>query len=165
MSKSVSVLGKWVPAMEEVHMTNTFGKTIESEFITGSDGKHIVKEGEKFIYKGPNREAVKKLKEAGEDFMGRDFRTDPEFLQSLRNMGFNDVESYLKSIGFDEDGEKKKQEDLALILETVSNKKKTKEILEIAGGRDFSGNKENTAIGGFGPERVRKPGELTSTKK
>ncbi len=163
MSKFVSVLGKWIPAMETANMVNTFGKTIESEFIIGQDGTHVVKEGEKFIYKGPNREAVKMLKEMGEEHLGRDFREDPEFLQAVRNLGFNDKEQYLKSIGFDEEKSKKEQNDLALILDTVKNKAKTKEILEIAGGRDFTGNRENTAVGGFGPERVRRPDELTKS--
>ena len=162
MSKFVSVLGKWIPAIEEAHMENTFGKEITSEFITAADGSHTVKEGEKFIYRGPNREAVKVLKEMGEDSLGRDFRTDPEFLQAVRNLGYNNPEEYLKSIGFEESSEKQKQEDLALILDAVKDKKKTREILEIAGGRDFTGNRENTAIGGFGPERVRSPEELTT---
>jgi hypothetical protein len=163
MAKYVSVLGKWSPRKETAQMKNTFGKTITSDMIIGPDGSHTVKEGQVFIYNGPDREAIKMLKEAGTDTLGRDFRHDPEFLQAVRNMGFNGVDEYLKWIGFSEKEEFKKQMDL--VSELATGKKDVQnEILELAGGRDFTGNKSNSFIGGFGPERLRSPEELSPKK-
>lgn len=164
MPKFVSVMGKHYPAKEQVSMKNTFGKTIESDLVVGPDGSHTVKEGETFIYTGPNREAVKILKEMGEDTMGRDFRNDPEFLQSIRNMQYKDTKDYLKAIGFSEKETYDKQMSLIDIIST-GDKQKQKEIVELAGGKDFSGNKANDTIGGFGTERLRSPEELTKSNK
>ena len=102
MGNFVSVLGEWKPAKEVVSMVNNFGKTIKSPLIIGPDGKHEALKGEVFIYKGPDREAVKMLKEEGVESLGQCFKNNPEFLQSIRNMGFNNIEEYFKQIGFDE---------------------------------------------------------------
>ena len=160
MAKFVSVMGKWYPAKEQATMKNTFGKTIESDLIVGPTGSHVVKEDELFIYTGPNREAVKMLKELGEDSLGNDFRKDPQFLQSVRNMGFNSVSEYLKNIGFNE---KETFEEQMSLIDIISSgdKVKQKEIIELAGGRDFTGNKMNDVIGGFGTEKLRSPAEIT----
>jgi len=163
MPNFVSIRGKMFPAKESVSMTNTFGRTIESEFIIGPDGSHVAKEGEVFIYNGPDREAVKLLREQGVEYLGHDFKSDPEFLQSIRNMGFNDVDSYLKSIGYDEEKDIKKQENLLAIVNRHLPPKEVDEILVIGGGKDSSGNKANDTIGGFGPERIRKPEEITKS--
>jgi len=167
MSNFVSLSGKWYPKKESAMMKNTFGRTIESEFVTANDGGHVVKEGENFLYNGPDREAVKMLKEIGEDHLGHDFRTEPEFLQAVRNMGFNNPEEYLKSVGYDEETDLKKQRALLSIVNAHELPKETEEIIMMAGGRDYSGNKENDTVGGFGPERIRKPEEITklATKK
>jgi general stress protein YciG len=162
MPNFVSVGGVWKPRKESAMMTNTFGKTIESEFITASDGSHVVKPGENFLYNGPDREAVKKIKEEGEQ--GRHFKNDPEFLQAVRNMGFNNVEEYLKHIGYNEKSDKEKQEKLIGITNAHEDPKKVEEILVLAGGKDMSGNKSNDVIGGFGPERLRSPEEITKQR-
>lgn len=164
MAKFVSVLGKWYPAKEQASMKNTFGKTIESEFVVGPTGSHVVKEGEQFIYTGPNRAAVKVLKELGEETLGKDFRKDQQFMQAFRALGFNNADEYLKYLGFNEKETIEKQMSMIDLLST-NDKKKQKEILEIAGGRDFTGNKENDVIGGFGDQRLRKPEELTKSAK
>lgn len=162
--KFVSVLGKWLPRKETVTLTNTYGRTLTSDMIVGPDGKHTVKEGEVFIYNGPNREAVKMLKADGVDFLGKDFRRDTEFLQAIRNMGFNNVKEYLKWMGFEEEIEVEKQ--MALVDTLCQDKPEKKdEIVELAGGRDFTGNKANNFIGGFGPERLRSAGEVKQTLK
>lgn len=164
MPNFVSIRGKMFPAKESVSMTNTFGRTIESEFIIGPDGSHVAKEGEVFIYNGPDREAVKMLREQGLEYLGKDFKTDPEFLQSIRNMGFNDVDVYLKSIGYEEEKDTKKQEALLSIINRHLPPKEVDEIIVMGGGKDTTGNKENDIIGGFGDERIRKPDEITKTE-
>lgn len=165
MPEFVSIGGEWKPKKESAMMVNTFGKTIESEFVVGPDGSHVVKEGENFLYNGPDREAVKVLKEEGVEFMGKHFKSDPEFLQAVRNMGFNDVDAYLKHVGYDEKSDKEKQEKLACIVNKHEPPEKTDEVLAMGGGKDMSGNKSNDIIGGFGPERIRTPDEITSSSK
>lgn len=160
----VSVMGKWFPRKESAMMTNTFGKVLESDFITAKDGSHRVEPGENFLYNGPNREAVKMLKADGVDFLGRDFKTDPEFLQAVRTMGFNNYKEYLEHFGFNEKEEIKKQMELVHELADKTPKLKD-EIVELAGGRDFTGNKANNFIGGFGPERLRSPNEIKGSTK
>ena len=145
-------------------MVNTFGKTIESDLVIAPDGGHVVKEGENFLYNGPDREAVKVLKEQGVESLGKNFKTDPEFLQAVRNMGFNTVDDYLKHIGYDEKSEIEKQEKLTMIINKHESPEETDEILVMGGGKDMSGNKNNDAIGGFGPERIRTPDEITNTQ-
>lgn len=160
MAKFVSVLGKFIPAKESCSMVNTFGKTITSEFIVGPDGSNTVKPGENFLYNGPNREAVRKLKEQGSEYLGRDFRHHPEFLQAVRNMGFNNPEEYLKMIGFDEKAEYNKQMEKVVELTSEKNPNRKEEAYMLAGGQDRSGEAANNYIGGFGAERLRPVGEL-----
>ena len=159
MAKWTSIAGEWYPRTESVPMKNTFGKEIESEFVISENGEHKVAEGENFIYKGPDREATKMLREIDEDHLGQDFMNHPEFLQSVRNMGYNNPKEYLKIIGYDKKTEDEKQKALASIINKHELPAKSKEIIELAGGKDFSGNKENNVIGGFGDQKLRKPSE------
>lgn len=165
MGEFVSVLGKWSPKRESAMMKNTFGKTIESQFITANDGSHVAKEGENFLYNGPDREAVKMLREQGVEYFGKDFRNDTEFIQATRNLGFNSVDDYLKHIGFNEKEYIEKQEKLAGSVVSHETPEQIDEVLELAGGRDFTGNKANNAIGGFGTERLRSPEEITTSPR
>jgi len=163
MSQFISIGGEWSPRVEQFSMVNNFGKTIESDLIVGPDGSHKVKVGEMFIYTGPDREAVKMLKEENLDFFGRNFKTDPEFIQATRNLGFNSPDEYLKNIGFNEEEEIKKQKKKAKIINKGGIKKTSEEVAYLAGGKDTSGNKNNF-IGGFGEERLRKPSEVKQVK-
>lgn len=163
MPQFISIGGEWSPRVEQFSMVNTFGKTIESDLIVGPDGSHKVKEGEMFIYTGPDREAVKMLKEENLDFFGRNFKSDPEFIQATRNLGFNNPEDYLKNIGYNEEEEIAKQKKEAKIISKGGIKKTSEEVAYLAGGKDTSGNK-NDFIGGFGEQRLRKPSEAKQVK-
>lgn len=152
MPTFVSNQGKWYPAKEMVGLTNVGKTPIKYKGRT-------INPGEPFVYKGPDREAVKMLHEAGEEHLGTDFRRDPEFLQAVRNMGFQSgeqgVKDYLDAIGYDEAKEKKKFEERASVVKSHELPKKAEEIRELGGGRDTTGNKNNDLIGGFGDERAR----------
>ena len=156
MAEFISIGGEWSPRVEQFSMVNTFGKTIESDMIVGPDGSHKVKEGDLFIYTGPNREAVKMLKEENLEFFGRNFKQDPEFLQATRNIGFNSPDDYLKMIGYKEEEEIEKQKKEAKVIRRGGIKKTADEVAYLAGGKDTSGNK-NDFIGGFGEQKLRKP--------
>lgn len=125
------------------------GVTISGEFLNPGDD---------FLYDGPDRAALQMIfKETnGDGFLGSDFKTDPEFLQSVRNRGFNTVDEYLKSIGYDEAKDKKKFEEKASKVQAHEVEGRVNEIEVLAGGRDFTGSK-NDIIGGFGDEQIRKP--------
>lgn len=160
MPEFVSILGRQFPKHERLGLTNKSDKVIINEY--SNDGKPI-QPGEDFIYDGPDREAMRIIKqEGGKDatFLGEDFRDDPEFLQSCRNRGFNDVDEYLKNIGFDE--KNSVEEGNKLIEKQVSHtpEEPQEETLIMGGGQDRSGNIDNDSIGGFGDERVRPASEV-----
>ncbi len=161
MPSFVSKEGTWIPAKEIAHgIENKTGKTLDHEYLINSEGGHVVKPGEKFMYNGPDREAVKMLAEANEAQFGHNFRNDPEFLQATRNMNFHSVDEYLKAIGYDS---KKAQDDADKKADTTINKhnlpQRAKEIKAISGGRSTAGD----FIGGFGDERLRESKELAET--
>lgn len=164
MARFVSIGGEWVPQQESFSMTNTFGETLKSDLIVGPDGSHEVKEGDLFIYTGPDREAVKMLKEENLDYFGQNFKMDTEFLQATRNMGFNTPEDYLKQIGYNEKEETEKQEAKAKKIKKGDIKKVAEEVNYLAGGKDSTGNKENNFVGGFGPEKLRNAKDVKNVK-
>lgn len=115
--------------------------------------------GDDFLYDGPDRASLNMLyqEEGGEaSTLGQDFRNDPEFIQSVRNRGFNTVDEYLKSIGYDDKKEEEKFSKKASSVQAHELEKRVNEIEVLAGGKDYTGSGEDS-IGGFGEAQVRKP--------
>lgn len=52
-----------------------------------------IKTGE--VYEGPDREAIKELKAAGQDYLGMNVKEDPENIMRARQLGMT-VEDFLK---------------------------------------------------------------------
>lgn len=150
MSNFKSIHGKWSPAHEKVGLIN------KSDEVMVVDGKKI-HPGEPFVYEGPDRVAKDMLEKEGVEFLGVDFRTDPEFRQSVRNQGFENVDDYLKSIGFDEEKDRKEQIERTKDTKSHTSKTPEKEIKVMGGGKDQTGNKENDMVGGFGEPKDKKP--------
>ena len=146
MPSFISDGGLWSPAKETIGLINKSDKVIKYQ------GKEI-NPGEPFIYVGPDREALKMLHEAGAATLGTDFRHDPEFLQAVRNQQFDDIEQYLKHIGYDEEAEKKKFKERTATVKAHEVPTKVEQIKAMGGGKDFSGNKDNDVGGGFGDEK------------
>ena len=146
MPSFISDGGLWSPAKETIGLINKSVKVIKY------DGKDI-QPGEPFVYVGPDREALKMLNDAGAATLGTDFRHDPEFLQAVRNQQFDDVETYLKHIGYDEEAEKKKFNKRSATVKAHEIPNKVEKIKTMGGGKDFSGNKDNDIVGGFGDEK------------
>lgn len=165
MPTFVSDKAKWFAAKETVNLVNNSDKEIKSSYIFGTKKEGVAEPKEPFIYRGPDREALKMLEESGADHLGMDFRKDPEFRQTIRNQGFQDTEEYLKDIGYDEEADAKKFKERASVVSAHEIPKRVKEIKIMGGGRDQTGNVENDTIGGFGDERQRKPEELKVGKK
>jgi hypothetical protein len=162
MPTFVSEKGVFHPAKESVNLVYQGKKDIARKDlpagVTISSSKEFLKTGDSFLYDGPDRAALAVIfKETnGDGFLGNDFRNDPEFIQSVRNRGFNSVEEYLKAIGYDEAKDKKKFEEKISRVQAHEVEKKVNEIEVLAGGKDYSGS-GNDIIGGFGEEQIRKP--------
>jgi len=146
MSTFTSDEGVWHPAKEKVALTNHSGKT-----ITLPDGTKV-KDGEPFIYSGPDRGALIELHERGEESLGSNFRTNPEFLQAIRNMGFQNVEEYLKSIGYDSESEKARFKKISSVVTKHELPKRAKMVKDMGGGQDTAGGGLDR-WGGFGEHK------------
>jgi hypothetical protein len=160
MPTFVSNKGVWYPAKEKIGLTNVSEEDIVYK------GKRI-KPGEPFVYAGPDREAVKRIKEEnGEDgeTLGTDFRTDPDFIQATRTMGFNTVEEYLKMMGYDEEADNKKFKEKASSVKAHEPPVPVDETYIPGGGRNTAGDKSQDLTGGFGDQRVRPADEVRRSK-
>lgn len=164
MAQFISYKGMFFPAIEEVALKYEGDKEIPkqqvSKYITFVGD--VLKPGMSFIYHGPDRAAMSMLKEAGEDFLGKDFTKDVEFLELVRKLNFNSVEEYLKFIGYDEKKEKERFEKLAMKVSHHEAPEESQEALILGGGKDYSGSgkDDNNLIGGFGEAKERKKSEL-----
>jgi len=150
MSSFVSHRGVWHPAKEKIGLTNKSDQPFEYN-------GEMIQPGDPFVYSGPDRQALKELADEGVECFGKDFKNDPEFLQMVRNMGFNDVDSYFKVIGYDE---KKDDEDFKKKADTFKAheiKERVKAIKVMAGGR--ASTKEASLVGGFGNQQMKSAAE------
>ena len=134
-----SRMGVWHPAKERVALKNYSDKTIKNPSTDEKLKDEEVKPGEDFIYSGPDRAALFEMWKNKVENFGTDFRTDPEFLQAVRNMGYSGYKKYLKDIGYDE---KKVAMDFDKKAEKVNLHelpKKVNAINMLAGGMDTAG--------------------------
>ena len=138
--------GRWFPATEEVALINKSNKVIK---YNGQD----IQPGQPFIYNGPDRAALFELYKEGVEFFGKDFRRTPSFRQMFRNMGFNNDKEFFEWLGYDEEKEKKRFVDKISKVKAHEIPQKVREIKQLAGGKDFAGNKDNNRYGGFGDPR------------
>ena len=161
MARFVSFRGKFYPALEEVSLTYKGNEDIPKEklskFVTISGD--VLKKGMPFIYKGPDRAAMKMLKDEGVEFLGSDFQHDTEFLQLVRKMNFNTVEDYLKHVGYDKDKDEKQFKARAVEVSRHELPESEEELLIMGGGQDKA-NPANDIVGGFGEPKVRPKKEV-----
>lgn len=134
-----SRMGVWHPAKERVALKNHSEQVIKNPSTDEKYKDEEVKPGEDFIYSGPDRAALFDLWQAKVESFGSDFRTDPEFLQAVRNMGYSTYKKYLKDIGFDETKLKKEFEETSEKVNMHELPKKVKAINMLAGGMDTAG--------------------------
>jgi hypothetical protein len=134
-----SLMGVWHPSKERVALKNYSDKTIKNPSTDEKFKEEEIKPGEDFIYSGPDRAALYELWKAKVDNFGTDFRTDPEFLQAVRNMGYSTYKKYLKDIGYDEAKVKKNFEETSEKINLHELPKKVKAINALAGGMDTAG--------------------------
>jgi hypothetical protein len=160
MPTFISERGVFHPAKEKVSLKYKGDKKIlKKDLPSGvTIAGDVLNPGDDFLYDGPDRAAMQVLFKEGGDAgtLGFDFKNDPDFIQMTRTRGFNTVDEYLKSIGYNEEAEKKKFEEKVSKVKAHDIEKKVNEIEVLAGGRDFAGG-NNDIIGGFGDEQIRKP--------
>ena len=146
MPNYVSKGGVWYPAKEKVGLTNLSGKTKEV------DGKKV-KHGDPYVYEGPDRAALFELYQIDQSgkttTLGQDFKTDPEFINRVRQLGFKDVDEYLKSVGYDPEQVEVEFKKKARVVNKHELPERVKEIETLGGGKDFSGQGKDVR-GGFG---------------
>ena len=166
MARFVSFRGKFYPALEEVSLvyegTKSIPKEKLSKFVTISG--NVLEKGMPYIYKGPDRAAMKLLKAEGVEFLGGDFQHDAEFLQMVRTMNFNTVEDYLKHVGYDREKDEKRFKEKAIEVSRHELPESEEEILIMGGGQDKA-NSSNDIVGGFGEPRVRPKDEIRTGQK
>lgn len=154
MGEFISKGGVWHPVREKLALKNK-----SDEVIVYNDQE--IEPGEEFIYDGPDREAVDMIQKDGNgETIGTNFKSDPEFLQSVRNMGFNSTDEYLKTIGYDEKEVEKKFKEKASSIKAHTMPMPKSEVIGQCGGTDTTGNSENDIVGGFGSERIRPAKEV-----
>ena len=134
----------WFPAKERVALKNLSGK------VKIVDGKEV-QPGEDYIYEGADRQALFELFKEGVETLGQDFRKNPEFLQSIRNQGYNSVDEYLTAVGYNAEEVEKKFKENAAIIKSREIPKTVKAIEVMGGGVDTAGVSK-TRYGGFGPQ-------------
>lgn len=160
--------GKWHPAKESVGLKNISDKPIVVEIKddAGKVFKKTIQPGADYVYEGPDRAAMFQWWEEngrpsaeqmkaleGKVTMGEDFRQNSEFMEQyakFRNMfGFNNVEEYLKYLGYDAAKAHKRFEEKAMQIATHDLPARFAENRMLGGGSDtVTGT--NIRYGGFG---------------
>lgn len=102
----------------------------------------------KEIYEGPDRGAIEELQAQGVTHLGKNFKTDPEFIVRVRQLGFNSVDDYLKVIGYDEEKARTLYEKQLAEVNAHKDPEQKPAVNEIGGGIDTAGGKL-TRKGGF----------------
>jgi hypothetical protein len=142
MPRYISIHGEFHPEQERVALKNTSGKT------KVVDGKEV-KPGEDYIYQGPDRAALFELYRAGVEKFGQDFHHDSEFLHRIKQLGYKNINEYLKEVGYDAEKAKKEAEKRAAKVTMHELPEKVKAVENIGGGIDTSGGGQDMK-GGFG---------------
>ena len=142
MPNYVSIGGEFHPAQEQVALKNVSGKT---KMVDGKE----VKPGEDYIYKGPDRAALFELYRACVEKFGMDFHHDSEFLHRIKQLGYKNINEYLKEVGYDAEKAKKEAEKKAAKVTMHELPAKIKGIETLGGGIDTSGGGQDRQ-GGFG---------------
>jgi len=120
MPNWVSVLGKWVPKPEYV---------VDPKAAKGKE-----------VYEGPDRAATQTLKEQEVDHLGQDYKMDPDLIRKSRELGYKDVDEYLREMhGFDKEAALIKAKANLGEVEERPKPKRKRAVRPQSGGDDTSG--------------------------
>jgi hypothetical protein len=139
MPTFISKQGEWYPAKEHAVLPHLSGTPRE-------------------VYDGPDRAALLLLwQESGKpedakrcmDHLGIHFKNDPDFVNRVRQMGFDSVDKYLAFIGYDEKEAGKLAEENLVRVKSHEILKRAKAVDTEGGGVEF-GTGEVLAKGAIG---------------
>ena len=160
------------PAKERVGLKNLSGKPIKIE-QTSDDGKKFtmtIKPGGDYVYEGPDRAAMFQWWEengkptaeqimampAGSITVGTNFQSNQEFMDFYSKyrqaFGFQNMGEFLKYLGYDADGQKKRFQEKAQEVQLHSLPERVPEIKKVGGGDDRANPGKNIRLGGFGEQ-------------
>lgn len=164
--------GLWHPAKERVGLKNLSGKDIVIE-QTDMDGKKFkikVPPMGDYTYEGPDRAAMYQWWEEngkptyeqimempqGTITMGSEFKQNDEFLKQFRLAreahGYQNMDEYLKDIGYDEKKSHEKFVKKASVVQLHSLPDRVPEIKKVGGGDDRANPGKNQRLGGWGEQ-------------
>jgi hypothetical protein len=127
----ISKNGEWYPAKEHAVLPHLAGTSKE-------------------IYDGPDRAALVQLwQESGKpedakkclDHLGSSFKSDPDFINRVRQLGFDSVDKYLVFIGFDEKKANEIAEANLVRVKSHEIPKRAKAVESDSGGIEFGTGK------------------------
>lgn len=133
MGSWVSKLGQWFP---------------KQEYFVNQKAKP----GENPVYQGPDRGAMEYLNEQGVESIGTPYNADGELVMRARQLGFKDVDEYLKVAvpgGFDKKAQLEKSEKEQQKLEVHETPERKNPTKFVGGGRDYA-NQGKDRFGGIG---------------
>lgn len=140
MPRWISDEGEWHPEKEKVALVDHKGNKKEGR-----------SPGDPYIYEGPDRAALFELYKEGVEKFGQNFRQNTDFLSSIRTLGFQSIDEYLKAMGYDSATSKKEFESKIAKVTKHELPKKVEAVKVLGGGADLSGSKNNK-YGGFGDQ-------------
>jgi len=112
------------------------------------------------VYEGPDREATKILKESGVEHLGQDYHMNPDLIRQARELGYKDVDTYLKEM-FGYEPEKAAKKAAKAQKDVVDHKPKApKKAKRFASGGDSWANPKEGIKGDFGLPKNVNEGQL-----
>lgn len=167
------------PAKERVGLKNlkSHDIVVEQTDMEGKKFKIKVPAGGDYTYEGPDRAAMHQWWEEngrptyeqimempkGTITMGLDFRQNDEFMKQFRIAreahGYQNMNEYLKDIGFDEKKAHEKFLEKASVVQLHDLPNRVPEIKKLGGGDDRANPGKNIKLGGWG-----EPADLQESK-
>lgn len=134
MGTWISKGGVWYPAKEKVGLKK--------------------KDGEPFIYEGPDRDALLELFRQKVETLGMDFKHDPDLLNRVKQLGYKDIKEYAKAVGYDAEQVEKDFNEHASVVNKHELPARVEAIDQLGGGTDTTGGGENY-VGDFGEPKLK----------
>lgn len=153
MPSFISDEGVWVPSKERISLKNETAEVAINPSVEGSKyhGEEV-QPGDDFIYEGPDRAALKMLGEldlAKQGYMGTHFTENPDLFDLARSKGYDNIEDYVKKLGYKSEKAKELVEKYKKTYSTHSGPAKVKGTDFVGGGKNTAGT-GNDKKGGFG---------------
>jgi len=150
MPTYISKDGVCHPAKERVALRNNSNETIKNPSAEWSKfyGEEV-KPGEEYIYEGADRASLFELYLQKVETLGIPFWDDPDLVSRVRQLGYKDVKTYARAMGWDKEKVEEEFKKKAEVVNKHELPNKVAAIKKLGGGIDTSGQGKNR-YGGFG---------------